>query len=329
MTSRQKDSPEDGPGSTGHRRVPRWLASAFVVVMIAGSAGPVGAQRGAARPPVPPPPGGQPIHYGASNETIQIKGVTRKFIRYVPRSYDGSKPVPLVVAMHGRGGTAAGFERDTGFNAKADAANFIVLYPSALGNPTAWNSGLEPANTADDVDFIPAMIDQVESHFQIDRKRVFSAGFSSGAVMSYFLAGQFADRFAAVGIASGTAGAKMADGTIKMDPAPSRPVPIIAFHGKKDTHIQYNGGALHYDAVSVADSIRFWTNADGCTGAAATTTKQNGNLIVDDYTHCNGGAEVILHTFVNGTHEWPSLSNNDNFNATDAVWKFFVAHPKP
>jgi polyhydroxybutyrate depolymerase len=266
---------------------------------------------------------------GDSKESIKVGSVERTFIRYIPKGYDGSTAVPLLVVLHGRGGDAKGMENMTGFSQKADAEKFIVLYPNAVGTPSAWNIGMNPAITADDDGFIKAMVERVEQHLKIDHKRVFVCGFSSGGMMAYRLGGTFPNLFASIGVASGSVGDHLADGTTYTNPAPSRPVPAIVFHGKMDTHVKYDGGSLHVDTLSVADSIKFWTNADGCTGAPTETTKQNGNLVIDDYTNCRGGSEVILRSFGRGTHEWPSLRNNDNFDATEAVWNFFVQHPMP
>src|SRR5205085_12565381 len=44
----------------------------------------------------------------------------------------------------------------------------------------------------------------------------------------------------------------------------------------------------------------------------------------DKYDRCKDRSEVVLYAFVNGTHEWPKPQNNDHFNATDAIWEFFV-----
>ncbi len=103
---------------------------------------------------------------------------------------------------------------------------------------------------------------------------------------------------------------------------------MIAFHGRKDGTIYYDGGGSMVDCLSVADSIKFWVSEDGCVSSPQKTTKPNDNLRIDDYGGCKDGSEVILYTFKNGTHEWPSLQNNDNFSATDSMWEFFVHHPR-
>ncbi|MEP6946710.1 MAG: PHB depolymerase family esterase [Acidobacteriota bacterium] len=268
---------------------------------------------------------------GESTQTIKVGSVQRSFIRYIPKGYDGSAAVPLVIVLHGRGGTAQQIENLTGFSTKADAENFIVVYPQAIGSPTVWNTGFTAvsANGADDMSFIREMLDRLQHNFKIDPKRVYICGFSSGAIMSYYVGAQMSNRIAAMGIAAGFTGVKQPDGSLKQDPTPAGPVSAIVFHGKNDTTIFYTGGGSLVDCVSVADSIAFWVHADSCNARPHQTTKQNGNLIIDDYTQCSAGSEIILRTFVNGTHEWPKMANNDHFDATDAVWDFFAAHPKP
>jgi len=166
----------------------------------------------------------------------------------------------------------------------------------------------------------------LEHDLRIDRKRIYCSGFSSGAIMSYLLGAKLSHRLAAIGIASGTVGNR-AYGKIRIIPTPSDPVPVIAFHGRKDGTIYYDGGGSMVDCLSVADSIKFWVSADGCVSPQK-TTRPNDNLRIDDYGGCKDGSEVILYTFKNGTHEWPSLQNNDNFSATDSMWEFFVHHPR-
>jgi polyhydroxybutyrate depolymerase len=286
-------------------------------------------------PPVPQraknePASAQNIPPGDSVQTIDVAGVQRIYRLHVPPGYDGSKAVPLVFVLHGRGGNGIGMEQLTGMGKKADAEKFIVVFPNALGKPPAWNAGLNPGvtGTADDVGFIRALIDKLESTFRIDSHRIYCCGFSSGAIMSYRLGSELSDRFAALGIASGTVGVKQKDGSVRKIARPPNPIPIIAFHGKKDRVIYYSGGGVFGNDLPVADAATFWVKADGCAQPPQTSTKQNGNLTIEDYNHCSGASEFVLYTFANGKHEWPTLQNGDHFSATDAMWEFFVKHPK-
>ena len=151
-------------------------------------------------------------------------------------------------------------------------------------------------------------------------------------MMSYKLGAELSDRIAAIGVAAGTIGQNPPGGPVLMIPTPSHPVSVIAFHGKQDTTVHYNGGGFfagHPTYVfSVKDSIAFWVKNDGCISSPQESTEQNGNLVIDDYKQCRGTNEVILYSFGNGTHEWPKPGNNDRFSATDAMWEFFVKHPR-
>jgi polyhydroxybutyrate depolymerase len=267
---------------------------------------------------------------GDSNQSITVDGLERSYILHIPPGYNSSTHLPLVFVLHGMGGTAESIESKSGMSAKSDQENFIAVYPNALGHPSVWNSNLSDISSkgVDDVGFIRALLDKLEHDLRIDRKRIYCSGFSSGAIMSYLLGAKLSHRLAAIGIASGTVGNRAPDGSIRIIPTPSDPVPVIAFHGRKDGTIYYDGGGSMVDCLSVADSIKFWVSADGCVSSPQKTTKPNDNLRIDDYGGCKDGSEVILYTFKNGTHEWPSLQNNDNFSATDAMWEFFVRHPR-
>jgi polyhydroxybutyrate depolymerase len=267
---------------------------------------------------------------GDSNKSITVDGVERSYILHIPPGYSSSTHLPLVFVLHGMGGTAESFKSKSGMSAKADQENFVAVYPNALGNPSVWNSNLSDISSkgVDDVGFIRVLLDRLEHDLRIDRRRVYCSGFSSGAIMSYLLGAKLSHRLAAIGIVSGTVGNRAPDGKIRIIPTPSDPVPVIAFHGRKDGTIYYDGGGSMVNCLSVADSIKFWVSADGCVSSPQKTTKPNDNLRIDDYGGCKDGSEVILYTFKNGTHEWPSLQNNDNFSATDSMWEFFVHHPR-
>lgn len=307
-----------------------WLMMAMCLVIFAaagvqhGASGAFSSRAAHALAQNAPPP-------GDSMQTITVGGMQRSYIRHIPPGYDGTTPVPLVFVLHGMGGNAKGMEQLTGMSAKADAEKFIVVYPQAVGNPTVWNTGFSSIsnNGADDVAFIRALANKLEHDLKIDTRRIYCCGFSSGAIMTYLLGAEMSHRFAAIGVAAGFVGVKQPDGSIKEDPIPALPVSVIAFHGKKDQTIFYNGGGSLVDCLSVADSIAFWVKADGCASPGQAVPTQDANLSIEDYDKCKDRSEVTLYTFANGTHEWPKLQNNDHFSATDAMWEFFVHHPKP
>src|SRR6185369_11336984 len=94
-------------------------------------------------------------------------------------------------------------------DAKADAENFIIVYPDGLTNPVAttvrtWNAGKccgQNASTRniDDVGFISGLIDQLKTKYRVDAKKVYATGHSNGAMLCYRLASELSTKLAAVG----------------------------------------------------------------------------------------------------------------------------------
>ena len=75
------------------------------------------------------------------------------------------------------------------------------------------------------------------SKYNIDPGRIYANGLSNGGGMSYLLGCALSDRITAIG---GVAGAY----AFPLEEChPSRPVPMIAFHGTADPIVPYQGGA--------------------------------------------------------------------------------------
>jgi polyhydroxybutyrate depolymerase len=106
-----------------------------------------------------------------------------------------------VLVLHGAGSSGDSAERLYGMSQRAERAGFVIVYPDAEGEPRAWNAGHNPlATRADDLGFLRALVERESARRLIDERRRFSCGHSSGAMMSYRLAGEASDLFAAVGI---------------------------------------------------------------------------------------------------------------------------------
>jgi len=148
-----------------------------------------------------------PIEYGAELHTLEHEGFTRTWYEYVPESVKNSDtPVPLVVCMHGRGGSAESFMDMSGMNRVAEERGFIVIFPEAglyqirpgaLRNLLLWN-GQYKDRRVDDTGFVLKAIEDVKARRNIDATRVYACGQSSGGMMSSDLAVAAPEVFAAV-----------------------------------------------------------------------------------------------------------------------------------
>ena len=78
-----------------------------------------------------------------SNGSFLSSGRKREYLLYVPRSYDRSKPAPLVISLHGAGLWGAAQKETSQWNRVADEHGFIVVYPSGEGGggPRVWHEG--------------------------------------------------------------------------------------------------------------------------------------------------------------------------------------------
>lgn len=229
----------------------------------------------------------------------------------------------LIVNLHGFDSNAAQEETVSRMSVKADAAGFIAAYPEGLGKPQAWHFGNFTEAKAD-VEFIRDLVAELEGAGSINPKRIYVTGISNGAEMSYRLACDASDVFAAFAPVSG-AYQKYGDCN------PTRPVPAVAFHGTDDKLLPYNGIPPLFPPVH--DWAAAWAARNGCT-SIPTVTYQKGDVTGETWSGCNQGADVVLYTIAGKGHSWPGSNmpaaiTTQDINATDAMWDFFAAHPMP
>jgi len=273
--------------------------------------------------------------------------ISRTYIFYVSDSArQTGAGLPLVVALHGGGGTAEQMMRFSRFNALAAKEGFAVAYPQGIGR--AWNDGRifrgRSETDADDVGFIRAVVADAATLAPLDRRRFFAAGISNGGFMSFRLACAAADLFRA--IAPVTA-------TMPSDLAPhcklAVPVSVLLINGTADPLVPYGGGHVRgpfgapRGAIWSTDrTIAFWAQHNRCAAAPAIAawpdrdTGDGSRVIETDWRGCAGGRVRLLriegggHTWPGGTQYLPAGwigTTNRDFDATEAIWNFFKTAP--
>jgi len=266
-----------------------------------------------------------------NNGSMISSGEKREYLLYVPRSYDPTKPAPLVISMHGAAGWPTQQMELTEWNRLAESQRFLVVYPSGTegAGPRVWRVG---PDFAKDVRFISEMIDKLEAAYNIDRTRIYANGFSNGGGMTFVLSCALPDRIAAVGMVG-------AAHTLPWSWCKERrAVPMLAFHGTADRFALYDGGQS-WVAPAPFPAIPKWTanwaRRNHCaptpveSAAAADVTRR-------EYTRCAENAAVVLYTVRGGGHawfgggplpEWFVGPDSHSINATQTMWAFFRAHP--
>jgi phospholipase/carboxylesterase len=119
-------------------------------------------------------------------------GSDRDGFVYVPKDHDASKPMPLLVMLHGAGSTALSVQYSL---ALADEFGVLVLAPDSRDERT-WDGVLR--SWGPDVDFIADAFGQTASRYRIDRGRVGIGGFSDGASYALSFGISFGDQFQSV-----------------------------------------------------------------------------------------------------------------------------------
>jgi polyhydroxybutyrate depolymerase len=268
---------------------------------------------------------------GTLERKLVVDGVTRTYLLHAGAPAIPGRP--LILMLHGYGGTAAAMEHRTKgtFDKLADRDGAVVVYPQALGNPSLWTSWLPVIGRPkqDDIGFLSALIDSLVAELGVDRRRVFAAGFSNGASMVYRLACERPDLVAAVAPISGGMGPEVARACAE-NPTP---VAIIGMHGTADPTVALD--------ASIRDGIATWARRDRCAADPISSRLRDADPTdgtetrVDVYDQCASGTQVAFFTIEGGGHAWPGGEGRltggatpRDFDAAELIWTFFQKHAR-
>ena len=262
--------------------------------------------------------------------TISSGGQQRSFILRLPDDYNEKKGFhPLIIGMHGFGGSGSQFERNYFLAEKALPKGYILVFPDGnrIDNSILryWNVGVslgEGASLNDDVQFISDLIDYVSAEFNVDSKRVYATGMSNGAIMSYKLASELSNKITAIAPVAGT--------KLNSVKSPTRQVPILHIHSEKDDLIPFEGG-VGFGGVNfppVTSGLSFWASQNNCD--ANYTDQDMGMYMQREWKNCTESA-VILYLTKDGGHSWPGGEKprdtgsevSTAVNANDLMLEFF------
>lgn len=249
---------------------------------------------------------------GVSDQQLVAGQRSRTYRLYVPSSYTGRTPVPLVLDLHGSGGNAAGQARNSGLEAVAAREGFAVASLQAEGS--RWNVPVQEGRP-DDVAYVDDVITHVAARVCTDLTRVYATGFSGGARMSSLLACRLNGRIAAIAPVSGLRWPGS---------CPGRAVPVLTFHGLADPQNTYAGGVAGRNGEwveSVPDALAGWAGHNRC-ALEVISEDPAGPLSTMRYTGCAAGADVRLVRIDGLGHVWTKTE----VDTTEVMWQFFKNH---
>jgi polyhydroxybutyrate depolymerase len=252
---------------------------------------------------------------GVGEQRLTSGGRERTYRLLVPPGYDGRTPLPLVLDMHGSGGTAAGQAATSRFEELAARERVLVATLQAGAASNRWNVPVT-SDRPDDVQYVSDVIDDVAKRACTDERRVYATGFSGGARMSSLLACKLGRRIAAI--------APMA-GLRWPGPCEGRAVPVLTFHGLADPQNTYDGHVASRGAEwleSVPEALAGWAKHNGCDGEPKLDDPP-GPLSTLSYEGCD--AEVRLVRIDGLVHTWARAE----VDATAEMWRFFSGQRLP
>ena len=264
------------------------------------------------------------VNAQTSTGTIEHDGLTRDYILHLPTGYDSDNSYPFVYNLHGYTSNAEQQQFYSAMDATSDANGFIVCYPNGIAN--SWNVSLPGGSSADDVGFLVNLVDSLSMIYNINYDRLYSCGMSNGGFMSYKLACEQGDKFAAIASVTGSIVPSQLD-----ECNPIRKMPVMQIHGTADPTVAYNGSSFN---VAIEGVVDFWTEGNGCNIIADTIDVENINILDlctaqrIQYTDCEDDTEVVFYKIDGGMHTWPDAAitlgtTNRDFNASQEIWNFF------
>ncbi|HEX7004744.1 MAG TPA: PHB depolymerase family esterase [Trueperaceae bacterium] len=270
---------------------------------------------------------------GSRHEEMVVDAVARTYELYVPPGAGteaGAAGLPLLVVLHGRGGSGAGIAAASGFNELAQA---VVVYPDGLGAQWNYLAGIGANQGVDDVRFLHALVERMSDSLAIDPDRVYVAGYSNGGFMVQRLACESDSPFRAF---ASVAGAGFEG--LPMACEQARPLSMMLVHGTADQVVPWAGqtgvfgGREIVLSASVPQTFGFWANQAGCGGASERNTVELDGTNVErvevlKVTDCPAGNEVVLYALVGGDHDWLRLVGNGEarmgFDVSREILGFF------
>jgi polyhydroxybutyrate depolymerase len=208
----------------------------------------------------------------------------RPFLLSAPPA--GGRGRPLVVALHGSGGTPAGMEAATRLAARGRAAGVNVVLPSAYNE--LWNNF-----STGDRPYLDAVVGLALRRTCADRRAIVLVGFSNGGDEAQTMGCVEADRWRAVVVVSSST---VPDFCVRGGP----PVTLLRVHGLDDTTSPFGGrtGADPRDPVLPATAK--WAAYDGCRSRPVITGTTR------RWTGCAAGTSVALVALPGHGHPWPT-----------------------
>lgn len=252
----------------------------------------------------------------------------RPYAVQLPSTYDPEVPTPLILSLHGFTLDGITTVAQARLSTLAASKGYLLAFPDGTPDTMGrrfWNAGgccNVDGIEVDDVTYLMEVLDDLESRYSIDRRRVFVFGFSNGGFMAHRLACEHGDRIAAIVSLGGVSWLDPSD-----CPA-GHLVNVLQLHSNADEVIPFGGTQY---LPSAAATVAMWMDKNGCTGALTTggsldidRTVAGAETTIQTAEGCPAGGAVQFFT-LDGSAHGPNLGGD----WLTTIGDFFEEHPKP
>jgi polyhydroxybutyrate depolymerase len=262
---------------------------------------------------------------GGTNEmtiyqTIDGNSVPRVVYIKTPQNLDSSLSYPIVFFFHGAGGSGQNFLQNNNITELINSEEFIGIFPNGHsnngGNGGFWNLGSEPT-TANDVEFVDLIIDQLATSTLIDTSKAYAVGFSNGSGMVNLL-GKSTSHFNAIAPLFSQQIISLKDLT------PNKAMSVFQVNGEVDGVIPLNGGVSSVGTFMTAqNSALNWANHFNCNTTATQEDLNWENTVLSSFTYsnCDNSHEIKCLIALNTGHGFTDAQTEQV--AYTQIWEFF------
>lgn len=241
--------------------------------------------------------------------SLDVDGLTRRFVLRLPDGYHRDRAYPVVFLFHGTGGSGQDYDYSRIEQATPPGAAIFVLpvgldYQWAVENwPGDAYTGWETFNDDErDLAFFDALWAHVSGAYCVDRARVFASGHSIGGYMTNYVACKRGDVLRAVAPIAG--GGPWPGYTTAYGCGPGQ-VAAMVVHGEADNVVLPDRGQ---------ESLDHYRTMNGCADSATTRAAS----VCAPFDGCDEGFVVQLCSYPGVGHsdlDWPTVGAS--------IWAFF------
>jgi polyhydroxybutyrate depolymerase len=266
------------------------------------------------------------VHSGLYNRLYTVQ---------TPPGMSESGSYPLLILLHGAGGTGESMERSIRPHQVTDSAGFITVYPDGMEG--TWTMGCQDCTfaerlNADDVPFLETLTTHLVDYLPIDPTRVYILGHSQGGSLAYLYACTASLPVAGIAVTG-----SLALRDVIKECQLAEPLSLVVVHGTDDPMAFYSGFGDEAPFTPVVGTVNFFVEEMNCQPQPIQTELPDS---AGDFTSvtsfrfpgCDSGGGVLHYRVNGGGHSWPGDTgpwgvgmgqHSRNLDTTREMLRFF------